>query len=377
MNIINRKIKILFVVSQLEIGGLELQVLELCRGLDKNVYEIFLCSVWPHMSLSDKFLEAGVEIVPIHSELKKDLLFVFKLRDFLIKEKIDIIHTWIFTANTRGRVSGILAKTPVIIGSERSLNKFKPSIYNIVDHILAKFSDVMIGNSQAVKDYMVGQQKIPDSKCKVIHNGVDSSRFAPTYIKKEDAKIKFSLPPSKLIVGTVANFTKSKDYPNFLKAASLVLEKNSSVHFVTCGSGYFEMQAINIAKELGISESITFLGKQTVISDVLATFDVFALASVSEGFSNAILEAMAFGLPVVVTDVGGARDVVVNGVNGFLVPPKNPELLASKIETLLEDQLERIHMGRRGAEVILEKFSINKMVSTYDELYQNLLLRKL
>jgi glycosyltransferase involved in cell wall biosynthesis len=368
----NKTVKLLLLISQLGIGGLELQVLELVKGLDKNRFKIFLCPIWPVMDLESEFIRAGACLVKIHKATRYDFTFLYRLIKFLKNEKIDIVHTWIFTANTWGRIAGLLAKTPVIISSERSVAIHKNKVQIIIDRILANYSEKILVNSVAVKQTLTNIEKIQQSKCEVIYNGVDYQRYENNNSSKTVIREELGLPLGNFIIGTVANCTPAKDYPNFLHAAKIVCDKLPRATFVICGGGPLINTVKNISDKLGLHESVIFLGQRRDVNNVLASFDVFLLASRWEGFSNAILEAMASSLPVVATDVGGNPEAIISEKTGFIVPPNDPEAISKRIMDLLNNPEMMRKMGEAGRKRVTEHFSIATMVLKYENIYLSL-----
>jgi glycosyltransferase involved in cell wall biosynthesis len=370
-----KKIKLLFGLSQLGRGGLELQVLEICKRLSKDKFVIYCLPLWPIYDLEEEFLKAGVKIVKIHKKSSIDFSIVVKLIEFLKNERIDIVHTWIFTSNTWTRIAAILCKIPVIIASERSVDIWKKYPHKIVDKLLSKKTDLIISNSKAVNDFVVSGG-IPANKCKIIYNGVDIKKLnkinkPPNIIKKE-----INIPVNKTIIGIVANFNPQKDYKNFVQAARLILKKRDDVHFVSVGIGPEFNTIIELTKKLRINDRFTFLGIRSDIPNLLTIMDIFTLSSTREGFSNAILEAMAVGLPVVATDVGGNAEAVIDGETGFIVPPQNPEKLAFALLQLIEFPKLRKKFGDEGKSRTELNFGINTMIESYSRSYLELLNKK-
>jgi glycosyltransferase involved in cell wall biosynthesis len=369
------QIKILFGLSQLGRGGLELQVLELCKGLSKDKFLIYCLPLWPIYDLEEEFVKTGVQIIKIHKKASFDLSILLRLIKFLKREKIDIVHTWIFTSNTWTRTAAILNNIPVIIASERSVDTWKKFPHKIVDRLLSKKTDLIISNSKAVYEFVISEG-ISANKCNIIYNGVDiekanNNNKSPNIIKDE-----INIPLDKIIIGIVANFNPQKDYNNFVHAANLILKNRDDVHFLTVGIGPELNSILELTINFRINNRFTFLGSRNDIPNVLSVMDIFTLTSTREGFSNAILEAMAVGLPIVATDVGGNAEAVVDGETGFIVPPNDPEELALALIKLIESPKLRKNFGEGGKRRTKLHFDSTTMVETYSKLYLDLINRK-
>jgi glycosyltransferase involved in cell wall biosynthesis len=366
-----RKIKILIGLSQLGIGGLELQALELCNGLDKNKYEIECIPLWSILNLQNEFENAGVKIVNIHKKRSVDIFMFIKLIQYLKKNNFDIVHTWIFSSNTWTRLAAVLAKVPIIIASERNVDDWKKPHHIFIDKLLAKYSDVVIVNSKAVKNF-VENEGIPSNKCILINNGLDFKKYSAINLNKNELLEQLNIPKGKVIIGVFANFRPEKDYSTFVTVANEISLSRDNVHFIACGDGV----EFNIIKKLvikqGLEKKISFLGLRRDLPTIMKCTDIFLSTSHREGMSNSILEAMASGLPVVVTNVGGNSEIVENRESGFLVPVGATCQIISAIEKLIDSPSLRKEMGEKGKQFVNNHFSLGAMINSYDDLYTSL-----
>lgn len=357
-------------MSQLGIGGLELQVLELIRNINKNKFTIFCCPLWKKMALLDEFNKAGATIVRIQKSNSYDIRIIPKLIKFIKFNNIDILHTWIFTANSWGRFAGILANVPSIICSERNEEHWKKIIHKSIDYLLSLKTEKIIANSKRVENFLINKEKINRKKIDVIYNGVDFDRFS-SINKEEIRKTLTRVKKNNVVIGTIANFNPQKDYRNLLKALSYVYQKKKNISLLVIGKGNLEAEIKKHVKKLQLENIVTFLGRVKNVEDVLHTMDIFVLASEREGFANVILEAMASSLPVVATNVGGNSEAIIDNNTGYIVPKKDPKALADKIIKLIDQPDLANTFGNRGHERS-RLFSIKKMVNSYEELYFNL-----
>jgi glycosyltransferase involved in cell wall biosynthesis len=361
-------IKVVFITFHLNIGGAERQLYYLIRELDKSKYSAYVVTLWRGNALQRQFEMAGATIVPIHKRWKFDLTLLFRLRRFLHDLHPDIVHCQLYTANMWGRVAAVLARCRNIIVSERNSDElWKTSIHFIVERLLNRYATVYLGNSLRVCRYCEEKLRLPHSTYRLMHNGVDTAEFNPL---SSVARPGHTNP----VIGTVASLHERKDLGTFLRMAALILKTFPQAGFKVVGSGPERDTLVQLAKELGIGARVEFTAASDNIKAAYHTFDVFVLSSRNEGFANVIIEAMASGLPVVATDVGGAREAIEEGRTGFIVPPHDPDLLAERVGRLLSDPNLRQRMGLAGRERALRDFSLQAMVRRYDELYDELIV---
>ncbi|MEA3308129.1 MAG: glycosyltransferase, partial [Chloroflexota bacterium] len=225
--------------------------------------------------------------------------------------------------------------------------------------------------SQLVADFAVEEVGIPRHKIVVIPNGIDAQAFEHLPAKPQ-ARARLGLPLNSTLVGTVARLNPVKRLDVLLQATALM----NDVHVVIVGAGPEWERLKTLRKQLGLADRVHLAGQQSNVPEWLAALDLFALTSDWEGMSNALLEAMAAGLPVVATAVGGTPEVVVDGETGFLVPPRDPNALAQAIIRLLRDPDLRHQMGEAGRARVAAHFSVEQMVRKTEALYEKLLAEK-
>jgi glycosyltransferase involved in cell wall biosynthesis len=254
-----------------------------------------------------------------------------------------------------------------IIVSERNSDElWKTNIHFAAERLLNIYATGYLGNSQRVCRYCEEKLGLPEGTYRLMHNGVDTTEFRPI----DSDKI---IGRAGAVIGTVANLDIRKDLDTFLRMAALVADLFPQATFKIIGSGPEKERLVRLANSLGISSRVEFLGASTNVKDVYHTFDVFVLSSRNEGFANVILEAMASGLPVIATDVGGAREAIENGRTGFIVPPHNPEALAQYVSRILADPGLRLEMGRAGRQRSVLVFGLEALVQRYDSFYRELM----
>lgn len=216
--------------------------------------------------------------------------------------------------------------------------------------------------SEAVKNSLIRQVGLSPEKIEVIYNGIDPKKFTslPYKAHRQEAFI---------TICSISRLYRTKGLKYLLVAARKVIDKFANLKLIIVGDGPAKDDLITFAQKLGISEHVEFTGKQLDIEEVLARTDIFVLPSYSEGLSIAVIEAMASGIPVIATSVGGIPELVTDRVSGILVPVYNAEAIAEAIVYLIENPRERQRMGENGKTVAQEKFDVMMMVQKIESLY--------
>ncbi|MBW2219123.1 MAG: glycosyltransferase, partial [Deltaproteobacteria bacterium] len=222
------------------------------------------------------------------------------------------------------------------------------------------------------KIYEVAKEDgIPEDKLRVIYSGVDLKKFDNDF-PDQHFKKELGIPENHTVVGTVAVMEWTKDYPNLLKAAKKVLDRQTNVTFCAVGSGPDEQQVVELREELGLGDRFILTGFRTDVGKFLKSFDIFVHASCMEGLGTSILDAQGAGLPVIGSYAGGIPEIIQNQINGLLVPAKNPDALAESILELVNNHTLRKELGKKGKETV-ERFSITNTIENNLNLYREVI----
>jgi glycosyltransferase involved in cell wall biosynthesis len=356
-------VKLLYITSNLSLGGAERQLYYLIRGLDKSRFTAHVVPLWPDYTMRSQFEEAGATIVAIHKKCRYDATVLLRLRSFIRVLRPDIVHCQMYTANMWGRIAAVLAGAKTIIVSERNSDYlWKNRWHFAVERRLNRFARVFLGNSHRVCQYCEQNLRLPTGTFRLMYNGVDTNEFRPP-------SQRLGALSSGPLVGTVANLYPNKDLGTFVRMAVRVSERHPNARFRVIGYGTERDALTSLANQLGIGDRIEFAGACSNVAEEYHRMDVFVLSSRHEGFANVIIEAMASGLPVVATDVGGAREAIDQGRTGFVVQSGDPVALADCVDRLLADSALRNQMGAAGREQAVREFSLEAMVRRYEQLY--------
>ncbi len=369
------KVRILYCIDTLEVeAGTERQLAEIIQHIDKERFETHLCCFedGPRMrGLAGDCMSLVLPIVRAYTP--NGLRRIWRLRRYIAEHRIDIVHTFMIKANIVGILAAWKLKHVLVVSSRRNLGYLLRPFDVRVLRFLDRRANRLLANSEGAKKFTVETEGVAPDKVDVLYNGVDMIAYAAGCADASAAS-SLGIPDGAKIVGIVANLRPVKDHSLFLRAAKLVSQQVPDAAFLLVGKGPLRGELARLAAELGIAERVFFTDGSVVVPDYLGRMAVGCLSSKSEGFSNAILEYMAAGLPVVATDVGGNAEAVEHGVTGYIVPHGDPAALAEPIIQLLTDERRRAEMGRRSLQRCREKFEIAAVVRRYEDYYQALVL---
>jgi glycosyltransferase involved in cell wall biosynthesis len=376
------KRNVLELIPSFHQGGSERQCVQLARLLHEDgfhrVHLAALDGTGPLRAEAERIGLGEIPSFPLNSFYDRHA--AAQLRRFvrLLRERqIDIVHAHDFYTNIFGMAGAALARVPVRIASRRESAVRSPR-QRFVERAAYRLAHAVVANCEEVRRQLVAEG-VGAGKTVTIHNGLNLGRVAlPADFDRREALAALGLPGDERcrFVTIVANLRiELKDHPTFLRAARRVREAVPEARFVLAGEGELTSPLVALAAELGLGDAALFIGRCQRVAELLAVSDVCVLSSKSEGFSNSILEYMAAGRPVVATDVGGAREAVVEGETGYLVASGDDAALAARIVSLLVEPERAREMGARGRHVVEEKFSSGAQLGRTLNLYERLLTK--
>jgi glycosyltransferase involved in cell wall biosynthesis len=379
-----RPIRVLYLIGSLGTGGAESQLLELLRRIDRSHYTPFLALF--NMRGADRAAGLVKETFSLsiddggYSRFKirglKAAAALLKLSGIVRRVRPDIFHAMLPAACILGAVASRLVHVPVFVASRRSLvNCYRNNaLLSYADSITTRMADRVVGNSEAVVHEIADLDRVPTGKIESILNGVDITRFQPG---NRSFRQKMGWAETDVVFGMVANFIPYKRHIDFVQAASMIAESVSFAKFVMVGEDRGELGAVEEKiEQLGLKERFCVIPGMDRLEDLYPSLDVAVTTSETEGLSNVLLEAAACGLPIIATDVGGNREIVHEGVNGYLVKPRTPSEVTSTAICLARDLGLRLRLGASSRRIARQEFSMEKMVATYDRLYRDVMAEK-
>lgn len=367
-------IRLAHLIVDLQIGGAENGVVNVVNRLDQR---LFTTSVYVFKTgcAFESRLRKDVRLVHVPKRAGNDPMAVLRLALLLRRDRPHIVHTHTWSTLVEGVLAAKLAGVPIIVhGEHGTLRKqWRPQIYT--QRIFWGCADIVLAVSESLKQHLVREVGFPAERIIAIQNGVDTDRFRPN---KERAAQREALgwPAGDFIIGSVGRLVPIKNHATLLRAVARVLSQVPQLTLALVGDGPLDGELKTLADELGIGDRISFLGYRDDVPNLLNAMDVLVLPSLREGMPNAVLEAMACGLPVIASEVGGASEILRDGENGFLVRPTDIEQLSQYLYQLALSPERRRAMGAAGRRYVEREFKMEYMVNKYTNLYLALAARK-
>lgn len=377
-----KKIKILYIISLFaKQGGAERNLYDILCNIDKERFVPYvICLRGGELAEEIKSKGIHVETINLEKIMSTDAFKKgFKLFNFIRREQIQVVVTYHHDADIWGGAVAMMAGVPVVISSRRDLGYQLRRKHIWAYRILNKCYTRIITVSDAVKNKVVKREWTNPDKITTIYNGLASQSYHNVSEGEKSAlKRLLGIDASKTVMGMVAAFRPVKGHIYLVKALAEIVKKNKNVVVVVAGfndTQYFS-EVKQLMLELMLEDYFIFTGTRTDIDKLLSVFDIFVLPSLSEGFSNALLEAMAASKPVIVTDSGGNAEAVIHNKTGLLIPPCDSNALATALLDLLNDRELRNSMGSEGLKRVNEIFTLESMIRKTEELYEYLLLKQ-
>ncbi|MGL4593791.1 MAG: glycosyltransferase [Thermoguttaceae bacterium] len=426
----SKKIRLLLLIPSLDRCGAEKQLVLLAEHLPKDKFDINVVVLTRTGPYSVELERAGIPCTLINKKFKIDPFALFRLKKEIERIRPDIIHTWLFAANSYGRVAAKWCGVPHTIAAERCVDSWKSGYQFWIDRSLAKWTDRIVTNSDGVKHFYV-QKGLPSDKFVVIPNAVllseigtsSSTKLPPfsdeelcqqlgieslemayqqdlspgisddyypvrhlVYEKEQKCYLPILLDDSRrtrpFFIGVVARLWPQKRIDDLLWVFETLNHLHFHFHAVIIGDGPLREELLRMRDGWKLFNRVHFLGERKDVGRFMPRFDLLLNASGYEGQSNSILEAMSCGVPVIATDIHGNRDLVVDGKTGFLVPDSGNDFRArrrifvEKVLQLLENEELRRQMGQHAQKRISEHFGIEQMISGYVALYSSLMQKR-
>lgn len=380
------KIKVMRIIARLNVGGPAVHVILLNAGLDKERFLSYLVTgivAEGERDVAHLAQERGVDplIIPEFTReirLNNDFRTLLKLYKLMRRLKPDIVHTHTAKAGALGRIAAILNRVPIRIHTFHGhifhsyFGRVKTYFFIMIEKILARFTNKIIVISQSqLSDVKDVYRIAPRNKCSIIPLGLELEQFLKAKGYK-NIKDTLQIDKDALLIGIVGRLVKVKNHRMFLDVAKRTREKSPDikVRFLIVGDGTLKKELEAYARKLGIEDLVIFTGWRADLVDIYKSLDIVCLTSLNEGTPISLIEAMASGRPVVSTDVGGVKDIVVHGESGFLSPSGDGEAFTSHLLTLLRDREKRDQMGTFGRAYVSESFPKERLLKDIEDLYE-------
>jgi glycosyltransferase involved in cell wall biosynthesis len=360
-------ISLMYAIGPWGVGGTPRHLLEVLGHLDRRAFSpsLYCFDTRRHPEALSALHALDVELIDgrQRSSLRGPALaaLIVRMAAELRRRRVQILHSYLFDANVVGPLAGRLAGVPVVMISKRSLDRHTRAHRRLAARLANRLAWRVTVPADAVRRHVHATEGCPLDKIAVIANGIDLAR------------VPVASPCDGPVIGTVGRLESRKGHADLLDAVPLILNGTPGARFVVVGDGPEAATLARRARSLGIADRVEMRGMVLEGARLLSQMSLFVLPSHVEGMSNALLEAMAAGLPVVATDVGGNGEVVVAGQTGLLVPPGDREALAEAVLLLLKDPERARAMGAAGRVRVRQHFTVERMVDRLQSLYASAL----
>ncbi len=376
-----RLINLLYVITKLELGGAQKQLLSLIRHLDKNRFRLFLFTTEDGLLLPEALSINGLTIKksiclerPINP--LKDLFALIEIYRFIKKNNIEIVHTHSSKAGILGRLAARVAKVRIILHTVHgwSFNDYQPRAERLffiwLERLSARFSDKLVVASNYDRQKGLDNHIGKKNKYSLIRYSVDYTEFN---IKDQNIREELGINPNDLVVGMIDCLKSQKSPQDFIRLAFLVKKFSPHIKFLLVGDGILRRSIEKLIEKLNLKNYVILTGWRRDIPRILSAIDVFVLTSLWEGLPIAVLEAMASSKPIISTDTGGVKEVIVEGKSGFLVPSRDMNKMSQRLAVLLNDENLRTQIGQNAKDSLDSNFTIRNMIRRNENLYEELI----
>jgi glycosyltransferase involved in cell wall biosynthesis len=362
--------RILEIIPTLDRAGAEKQLCLLAAGLPRDEFDVHVCALTRGGPLEADLHAAGIPLTVIGKRWKLDPRAFLRLKRHIASLRPDLIHTWMFAANTYGFAAARACGVKNVLIGQRCVDPWKSGLQLVIDRQLARRCRGVVVNSEGVRDFYV-QHGAPADRVRVIPNGVAIP--PPPGTTRRQLLAELELTDDARLIGLVGRLWPQKRVKDAIWAADLLKVIRDDVHLLVIGDGPQRDRLMRFRDQVRISDKVHFLGQRGDVPRLMPHFDLLWSTSGYEGQSNAILEAMAAGVPVVASDIPGTRELVVPDETGYLIPVGDRAAFAKFSERLLSDAALAGRFSAAARSRVASDFSVEKMIERHIAFYREVL----
>lgn len=364
--------RILFVTTSTTLGGAEKTVYCLATLLDPRKFQVAgVVSLKPYGPYAERLKALGVATYSLDLRGRPSLKHVRELSKLIDYQKPDVVHAVMYQAIQLCRLAKGRAKHRFkLVTSPRVNYRSRSALTLLIDRALKGRDDMLIAECEASRQFLVRRLGYKPEKVRTIYNGIDVAGWPASKMDRQQKRLELRLGGQELLIGAIGRLDAQKGHSVLLDALAR-LRKKYPARLVIIGDGPKRHALETQIKRLNLSTAVWLLGERDDVTAWLSTIDVFALPSLWEGLPNALLEAMALGLPVVASSVDGVPEAVRDNETGLLVPPRQPETLARRLAELCADPALRTRLGAQARAWVFERFTLTRMINQYEDAYFN------
>jgi glycosyltransferase involved in cell wall biosynthesis len=351
-------------------------LLEAVRSLNPDRFQVIL-GLLTSNSLPVDLIPPNMPVVEFRMRQLNGIVwlrFFLYLCWHLVRNQIHILHVNSYIPGNYARLAALLLRVPIIVDHWHGFTRFN-SKRRFICRFLSRYTALSLAVSQGVRQHLLRQLQLPSEKVRVLYNGIDLKRYR-RHRDRAEVRAALNIPANEPVVGVVARLDHwAKGHGELFQALALVHTRHP-LRCLVIGGGRRQSEMEAMVRELSLTPAVNFLGHRDDIPDLLAALDIFVLPSHSEGVSRSLLEAMASGLPVVVSEAGGSPEVIQSEVNGLLVPVKDVPALAQALIRLLADPDWAKQLGLAASQRVADFFSLDRLGQELNEIYAALVKQK-
>ena len=366
--------RVVYLSHTFAVGGAEEMVLNLVRHLPARFEPTVVC-IHDAGAIGEEIRRTGVpfRVLGLTPGLRRPV-DVLRLRDFLHDLQPHIVHTFLLTGSVYGRFAAMMARVPIVIGTEVNIYERKQLVHRLAERWLMRGTDAVIASAESVRDFYVKQVDADPEKVRVIYNAVDWSQLEAT-MSRDQMRGEFKIPAGAPLAGIIARLTEQKAHRVLFDAMAQRADL-AALHLLVIGDGDLRGELERRVTALGLEPRVHFAGARRDLGNVLAAIDVFVMPSLWEGLPLSLVLAMGAGLPVVATRVAGIPEVVEHDVSGLLVPPGDKDQLSAALARVTGDAALRARLGEAARAFVRPRFGVDRYVAAITDLYSDLLAAK-
>lgn len=366
--------RVVYLAHTLAVGGAEEMVLSLVRYLPAEFEPVVVC-IDDAGPMGMELQKTGVEFhsLGLQPGLRRPA-DLWRLQQFIHSIEPTIVHTFLLTASLYGRFAAMLARVPIVIGTEVNIYERKQPMHRVAERWLMQHTDAVVASAQSVRDFYIKQVSADPDKVVVIYNAVDWSQLQASR-SHEESRAEFGVPSDAPLAGIIARLTEQKAH-RVLFEALVSRPELAALHVLVVGDGELREDLKRRVEQLNLGGRVHFAGARRDLGNILGAIDMFLMPSLWEGLPLSLVLAMGAGLPVVASRVAGIPEVVRHDVSGLLVKPGDAADLANALVRLLQDANLRAALGQAAREFVRPRFGVDGYISSVTTLYHSLLAAK-
>lgn len=371
--------RILYLIDEIVIkGGTEKHLWDLANGMSERGHQVTVVSLLdgPFGKAFQQSRKLDYICLGVHRIYGfKGIMGFFKLVSIIRRSHAEIVQTFHTASDLIGPLASFLSRGGIItISSRRDLGYTKAPKHVLAQRLVNSLVDRILSNSIEVQEQVFRKEGVSSSRATIIYNGIETQAYSNIWQEHPDAFAKLGRGAANgFYIGTVANLRMVKGIQVLLRAAKILEKKHPSMFFLVAGDGVDRKRLEALAEEYEVSAKVSFVGWLEDVPNFLSSLDIYVQPSLTEGFSNSILEAMAAGLPVIATAVGGNKEIISHQKDGLLVEPDDSEAIARSIEFLYDDQQKRIEIAKAGRTKVFISYTLSYMLDQYESFYYSCL----